>query len=92
MAEIVTDEFLVETHTEAFLVMQGEEVLHERYLGGFRPTGRHLLMSVSKSLCALVVGRLSGQGLIDPGATVASYVPISPPGPTATRRSSRCST
>ena len=75
VAAIVTDELLEETHTEAFLVMRGDEVLHERYLGAFRPTDKHLLMSVSKSLCALVVGRLSGQGLIDPGATVASYCP-----------------
>jgi CubicO group peptidase (beta-lactamase class C family) len=75
VAEIVPDAFLETTHTEAFLVMRGEEVVHERYLGTARPEGRHLLMSVSKSLCALVVGQLVGRRLIDPEAVVAAYVP-----------------
>ena len=80
LTEIVSDAFLEETHTEAFLVMRGHEVIHERYLGAARPTDRHLLMSVSKSLCALVVGRLVGQGLIDPSAVVPTYVPDLAPG------------
>ena len=81
VAEIVTDEFLEETHTEAFLVMRGQEVLHERYLGASRPTDRHLLMSVSKSLCALVVGRLVRSGSHRPERHRAELrVPISPPG------------
>ncbi|MFY9914011.1 MAG: serine hydrolase [Nocardioidaceae bacterium] len=73
--DLVPDDFLAETFTEAFLVMRGEEVLDERYLEGAQPTDRHLLMSVSKSLCGLLVGRLVGQSLIDPEATISTYVP-----------------
>jgi CubicO group peptidase (beta-lactamase class C family) len=75
VASIVPDAFLEATHTEAFVVMQGDDVVDERYLGASRPADLHLLMSVSKSLCALVVGQLVGRGLIDPGAVVAAYVP-----------------
>ena len=64
--------------------MRGDEVVDERYLGTARPADRHLLMSVSKSLCALVVGQLVGRGLVDPAATVAAYVPELAGGPTAT--------
>ena len=90
--ELVPDSFLEETFTEAFLVMRGEEVLDERYLGSAGPEDRHLLMSVSKSLCGLLVGRLAGRGLIDPAETVATYVPGSRGAASGTRRSSRCST
>lgn len=75
VAEIVPDAFLRETHTEAFLVMRGDEMVDERYLGAARREDRHLLMSVSKSLCALVVGQLVARGLVDPTATIAAYVP-----------------
>ncbi len=73
--ELVPDSFLDETYTEAFLVMRGDEVLDERYRGDAGPADRHLLMSVSKSLCGLLVGRLVGEGLIDTSATVSTYVP-----------------
>lgn len=72
---IVTDDFLESSFTEAFLVMRGDEIVDERYLGDADRSDRHLLMSVSKSLCGLLVGRLAGQGLIDPESTVAAYVP-----------------
>ncbi len=67
-------EFLTSSKTEAFLVVQDGEVIDERYFGGFSPTDRHLLMSVSKSICGLIVGRLVDRGLIDTGEFVASYI------------------
>ncbi len=67
--------FLTETNTEAFLVVQDGQVIDERYFGGFGPTDRHLLMSVSKSMCGLIVGRLVDQGLIDTARSVRDYVP-----------------
>jgi CubicO group peptidase (beta-lactamase class C family) len=73
--ELVPASFLDATHTEAFLVMRGDEVVDERYRGAALRTDRHLLMSVSKSLCALVVGQLVGRGLVDPAALVPTYVP-----------------
>jgi hypothetical protein len=40
-----------------------------------RPDTQHLLMSVSKTLVATVVGALHGNGVLDPDAPVTYYVP-----------------
>lgn len=66
--------------TDAFLVLRGSEVLAEYYRPGFAPDDRHLLMSVSKSLCGTVVGALIDEGRIDegridPALPVTHYVP-----------------
>ena len=66
---------LEETCTDAFLVLRGSEVLAEYYRAGFAPDDRHLLMSVSKSLCGTVVGALVDEGRIDPAQPVTEYVP-----------------
>lgn len=69
------DARLTESYTEAFLVITDGDVLDERYADGFEPHDRHLLMSVSKSLCGLVVGTLVDEGTIDVTARVEQYVP-----------------
>jgi CubicO group peptidase (beta-lactamase class C family) len=66
---------LEETCTDAFLVLRGSEVLAEYYRAGFAPDDRHLLISVSKSLCGTVVGALIDEGRIDPAQPVTEYVP-----------------
>lgn len=66
---------LEETYTDAFLVMRGDEVLAEYYRPGYAPDDLHLLMSVSKSLCGLVIGTLVDQGAIDPAHPITEYVP-----------------
>ncbi|MFF2389608.1 serine hydrolase domain-containing protein [Agromyces sp. NPDC058104] len=63
------------TYTDAFLVLRGDEVVAEYYKPGFAPGQRHLLMSVSKSICGLTVGALVDQGRIDPARPVTDYVP-----------------
>ncbi|MFT4136712.1 serine hydrolase domain-containing protein [Microbacterium sp.] len=66
---------LEETHTSAFLVLRGDDVLAEYYRPGFAPDDLHLIMSVSKSLCGLVVGGLVDEGAIDPARPITDYVP-----------------
>ncbi|QZY52636.1 6-aminohexanoate-dimer hydrolase [Leucobacter tenebrionis] len=66
---------LEQSYTDAFLVLRGGEVLAEYYRAGFAPDDRHLLMSVSKSLCGTVVGALVDEGRIDPARPVTEYVP-----------------
>ncbi|WP_164234329.1 serine hydrolase domain-containing protein [Microbacterium hydrocarbonoxydans] len=63
------------TYTDAFLVLRGSEVVAEYYRSGFAPDDRHLIMSVSKSLCSLVVGSLVDEGAIDPALPITAYVP-----------------
>ena len=69
------ESFLQETYTDGFLVLRDGRILSERYFNGMQPTTRHLLMSVSKSLCGALVGGLVESGAVDLGATVSTYVP-----------------
>ena len=68
-------ERLDRTHTDAFLVLRGRDVVAEHYRPGFAPDQLHLLMSVSKSLCGLVLGSVVDDGLVDPQRPVTHYVP-----------------
>ncbi|MFJ4026644.1 serine hydrolase domain-containing protein [Paenarthrobacter sp. NPDC089989] len=63
------------TFTDALVVLQDNTVVAEYYRPGFAPDARHLIMSVSKSLCGLVVGALVDAGLIVTSAPVVDYVP-----------------
>lgn len=65
---------LEETYTDAFLVLRGDEVVAEYARAGVSMDEPHLLMSVSKSLCGLVVG-LVDDGLLDPATPVVDIVP-----------------
>ena len=67
--------FLQETYTDGFLVLRSGTILCERYFNGMDATSRHLLMSISKSLCGVVAGSLSESGIVDLAATVSTYVP-----------------
>jgi CubicO group peptidase (beta-lactamase class C family) len=69
------DDFLERTCTDGLLVLRGHDVVVERYLNGLTPSTRHLLMSVSKSLCSAVFGQYVGSGSIDGEALVAHYLP-----------------
>lgn len=61
--------------TDAFLVLTGNEVVAEYYRDGFAPYDRHLVMSVSKSLCALVFGSFVDEGAIDTERPIVHYLP-----------------
>ena len=63
------------TWTDAFLVLRGDEVVAEYARPGFAPDDLHLLMSVSKSLCGLVVGALVDAGRVDPSRPVTATLP-----------------
>jgi CubicO group peptidase (beta-lactamase class C family) len=69
------DDFLGRTATDAFVVLRGRTIVVERYLNGMTPATRHLLQSVSKSLCGTVFGRYVGSGQVDVTAPVAQYLP-----------------
>jgi CubicO group peptidase (beta-lactamase class C family) len=71
------DAGLAETasETDAIVVLQGDKVLFESYRNGMGPRSPHILMSVSKTMLGLLCGALAGRGLLDPEATVESYLP-----------------
>lgn len=66
---------LEETYTDAFLVLRGDDVAAEYARAGVSMDEPHLLMSVSKSLCGLVVGSLVDDGLLDAATPVVDIVP-----------------
>jgi len=63
------------THTDEWMVVHRGVVLAEEYLQGMTPDTRHLLMSVSKSLIATVVGALAADGTLELDRPVSDYVP-----------------
>ncbi len=66
---------LEQSYTDAIVVERGGRVIAEHYAPGFEPGQTHLLMSVSKSLCAIVVGALIDDGLVDAQARLDRYIP-----------------
>jgi CubicO group peptidase (beta-lactamase class C family) len=63
------------TATDGWIVTQHGKVLAEHYYGGMDADTSHLLMSVSKSLIAMVVGALAGDGALDVDGELTTYVP-----------------
>jgi CubicO group peptidase (beta-lactamase class C family) len=68
-------EVVATTATDGWIVTQHGKILAEEYYGGMIVDTSHLLMSVSKSLIATVVGALQGEGLLDVDALLTAYVP-----------------
>jgi CubicO group peptidase (beta-lactamase class C family) len=67
--------WLGETATDGLVVLHRGRIVHERYLNGMQPDSRHLLMSVSKSICSTVIGSLAGEGRLDPRDPVTTHIP-----------------
>src|SRR5262245_13977617 len=63
------------TVTDGWIVTQHGKVLEEHYYGGMTSDTSHLLMSVSKSLIATVVGALVSDRALDVDRELAAYVP-----------------
>jgi CubicO group peptidase (beta-lactamase class C family) len=63
------------TSTDGWIVTHRGRVLAEHYDGDMVPGTRHLLMSVSKSLVATVVGALAAARTLDVTRPVTAYVP-----------------
>jgi CubicO group peptidase (beta-lactamase class C family) len=69
-------EVMAATATDGWMVIRHGKVLAEHYYGGMDADSSHILMSVSKSLVAMVVGALvSGDDAVNPDALVTHYVP-----------------
>ncbi|WP_369050038.1 serine hydrolase domain-containing protein [Burkholderia gladioli] len=66
---------LRETWTDAITVMRGGRIVADFHAPNFTLQSRHILFSASKSVAGLLAGMLYGDGLLDPEAPVAHYVP-----------------
>ena len=65
---------LADTFADGVCVVHRGAVVFEHYVDGMEPADTHLLMSVSKSLTATLVGVLVGDGVLDPATDVTEYV------------------
>src|SRR4051794_31541431 len=57
---------IAEAYIDGICVVHDGRVVLEHYVDGMRPDDTHLLMSVSKSLTATLIGVLVGEGALDP--------------------------
>ena len=69
------DDFLLQTCTDGLLVLKGSTVVIEHYANAMEASTRHLLMSVSKSLCSAIFGQYVATGAINCNDQVSHYVP-----------------
>ena len=68
-------ELLYHTSTDSFLVMYKGSLIHESYYNGMNANTPHLLMSVTKTFTAMLVGILVEQGKLDTKKRVTDYLP-----------------
>jgi len=61
-------------YTDGLLVFHDGGVRFETYRNGLRPSDRHILHSVSKTLTTMMIGVAIADGMIDPSAPIRSYV------------------
>jgi CubicO group peptidase (beta-lactamase class C family) len=69
------DDFLQTNATDALVVLHRGRLVHEWYGGWGAPDRQHIIFSISKSLTALLVGSLVGEGVLDPDQHVTHYLP-----------------
>ncbi|RWE26376.1 MAG: class C beta-lactamase-related serine hydrolase [Mesorhizobium sp.] len=67
--------FLAMPHFSAFVVVRGERILYEAYAPDFGPEMPHPIMSVTKTMLNLMLGRAVADGLIDLEERVRTYLP-----------------
>lgn len=73
--EISGDEYLHRSHTDGLIVLRGNEIVFERYVGEFSASTTHIVMSISKSFCGMLAGVLAATGDLDLDAQARRYVP-----------------
>ncbi|GAB7534196.1 serine hydrolase domain-containing protein [Burkholderia sp. 3C] len=66
---------LHDTCTDGLTVMRAGRIVADWLAPHFTLQSRHILFSASKSVAGLLAGILHGDGLLDPDAPVAHYVP-----------------
>ena len=67
--------YLQANATDAFIVLHRGRLVHEWYGGWGAPDRQHIVFSISKSLTALLVGKLVGDGVLDVDQQVTHYLP-----------------
>ena len=69
------DTLFAANYADGLVVVQGDELLHERYFNQFNEHAQHLWFSMSKSLASSALGLLVAEGKVDLAASPAKYIP-----------------
>ena len=69
------DNIAEQQYIDGLLILKNGDIVFEQYYGSLKPELPHLMNSVSKSVVALVAGKLAAQGVIDLDKPVSHYVP-----------------
>lgn len=69
------DRFVADTDTDGLAILHRGKVIYQRYANGMTSNTPHILMSVSKSLTAIIAGILIDKGALNPEQTVVSILP-----------------
>ena len=73
--EIITlDEYLERSHTDAFLVLKGNDIVYEKYLR-MDPNERHHIQSTSKTIVSALLGNYVVNGDVDLNKKMKEYFP-----------------
>jgi CubicO group peptidase (beta-lactamase class C family) len=67
--------FLDDSSTDGIVVLHKGRLVFERYGNGMTVRAPHILMSISKSMLALVAGILADRGILDVDRPATDYVP-----------------
>ncbi len=62
-------------YTDGILIIHEDRIVYERYFGCLKETGKHVAMSMTKSMTGLLAEILVSEGQLDASARVASIVP-----------------
>jgi CubicO group peptidase (beta-lactamase class C family) len=68
------DEFLEYGHVDAFLVLQGNDIVFEKYVR-MDKNDRHPIQSVSKTSVPALIHEYFENGMLDPNKKVSEYIP-----------------
>jgi len=63
------------SYTDGIIVLQKGKILYESYLNGMQAHTLHAWASSSKSMTGTLAALLAHEGLVDPDAVVAAYLP-----------------
>ena len=68
-------DFLDSTSTDGFLILMGDQIVHESYRGDYGPNSRHIAMSISKSFCGALASIVLDAGTLAEHTLVCTVVP-----------------
>ncbi len=72
--DIALEEYLQRSHTDAFLVLKGNDIVYEKYFR-MEPNERHAIQSTSKTIVPALLGNYVQDGSVDLDKKMKEYFP-----------------